>query len=29
VVEPEARAVLKTYDREVRHYEVIVNTLDR
>lgn len=29
VVEPEAQAVLKTYDREVRHYDVIVNTVNR
>ena len=29
VVEPEARAVLQTYDSQVTHYEVIVNTVSR
>jgi heme-degrading monooxygenase HmoA len=29
VVAPEAQAVLKTYDGEVRHYEVVVNTVSR
>jgi heme-degrading monooxygenase HmoA len=27
VVEPEARGVLQTYENEVTHYEVIVNTV--